>query len=263
MGKVTSEAIALRRTPFGETSQVAEFLTRRDGRLSVISKGVFRPKSTKGGGVDLLDVCRLTYVSRSRSRSLPMLTERHVLSHHPGMRTRDDLLTAGLELVELLRSLVAEGQRIPGLYDLAAAYLAALDARPAPATLPAIVFALEGGILRMTGFEPVLDRCVSCERRPTGHTVLRCDPSRGGLLCSACRDGSEDVFDLSAAAAKTIMATAGRNPQSMRDVELPPRQVRDIRRFYQRMLVHLLERRPRCLYQPYAESTPADGGVPA
>ena len=260
MGKVTTEAIALRRTPFGETSQVAEFLTRREGRLSVIAKGTFRPKSTKGGGIDLLDVCGLTYVSRSRSRSLPMLVERRVLSHHRGMRTRDDLLTAGLELVELLRSLVPEGQRIPGLYDLAAAYLRALDACPPPSVLPAIVFALEGGILRMTGFEPVLDRCVSCERRPTGHTVLRCDPSRGGLLCSACRDGSEDVFDLSAGAAKTIMATAGRNPESMRDVSLPPAQVRDIRRFYERMLVHVLERRPRCLYQPYAE-TVSEGGV--
>ena len=88
MGRVTTEAVVLRRTPFGETSQVAEFLTREHGRIALILKGVHRPRARKGGGVDLLDHCVLTYSVRRGSRALPQLTERRLLSHHPGLRLR-------------------------------------------------------------------------------------------------------------------------------------------------------------------------------
>jgi DNA repair protein RecO (recombination protein O) len=251
MVTVTTEAIALRRTPFGETSQIAEFLTRSEGRISLILKGVHRPKSRKGGGVDLLDRCRLTFSSRRRSRSLATLSERRMVSHHPALRSRPDLLLAGQYLVELLRQLVPEGQRVPGLFELSWAYLEALEDDPLPAELPAVVFATEGGILRMTGFQPVLDRCVSCDRRPSGHKILRCSPERGGIVCSGCREEDDDTFELSAAGAEVIMRLAGQDPRKMEGVALPPMIVRDLRRFFDRTFVHVLERRPRCLLLPF------------
>ncbi len=251
MGRVTTQALALRRTPFGETSQIAEFLTRSEGRISLIIKGVHRERSRKGGSVDLLDECVVTYWSRRNSRAMPQLSERRVTSHHPGMRRRRDLLLAGQYLVELLRSVVPEGQRVPGVFELSSAYLAALDGGPEPAALPTVVFALEGAMLRMAGFEPVLDRCVACGRRPQGHRVVRCDPQQGGIVCSACRDGERGTFDLSSVAAETILRLAGQDPRRMTQTILPPDTARDVRRFFDRTFVHLLERRPRCLLLPF------------
>lgn len=250
VGKVTTEAIALRRTPFGESSQIAEFLTRAEGRVTLMLKGVHRPRARKGGGVDLLDVCRLTYVSRRRSRSMPMLTERVVTGHHPALRTRDDLMLAGQYLVELLRAVAPEGQPVPGIFRLSLAYLQALGSGPSGEALPAVVFAMEGGILRMTGFQPVLDRCVCCERRPDGFKTLRCDPARGGIVCSACRSEGDDVFDVSSVAAQTILKLTGPDPRKMVDIVLPAEIVNTVRGFYDRYFVHVLERRPRCLLLP-------------
>jgi DNA repair protein RecO (recombination protein O) len=246
MGTVTTEALALRRTPFGETSQIAEFMTRDRGRVGLILKGVHREKSRMGGAVDLLDHCMLTWSERRGSRSLAPLRERRVLDHHPKLRAREDLLGSGLYLVELLLLLAPSGQRLPSLFDLSVRWVDALEASPEPAALPALVFALESGFLRMTGFEPVLDRCVSCDRRPSGHRVLRCDPARGGIVCSACREPGDESFPLSSAAARMVGELAGTDPGRVASVTIPRDITNDLRRFFDRTYVHLLERRPRC-----------------
>jgi len=250
MGTVTTEALALRRTPFGETSQVAEFMTADAGRVSLILKGVHRERSRLGGPVDLLDHCRITWWERRGSRSLAPLRERRLIGHHPGMRRREDLLAAGLHLVELLGALAPEGQRMPALFDLAVAYLAALDTQPAPGAVPAVIFALEGGALRMAGLQPVLDRCVACDRRPSGHRVLRYDPGRGGIVCSTCRGSDDESLTLPAAAAGLIAELAGVDPRQASSLDIPPDLENHVRRFYYRTYLHVLERRPRCLVLP-------------
>ncbi len=250
MGRATTEALVLRRTPFGETSQVAEFLTRDQGRLSLILKGVHRPRSRKGGGVDLLDHCVITWFSRRGSRSLAQLSERRVLSHHPVMRRRTDLMLAGESLVELLRALAPEGQRVTALFRLAVAFLDALDADPPPERLPPVLFALHGGILRITGFELVLDRCVSCDRRPEGNRVMRCDPERGGIVCRTCRTGQDHSFDLSTRAARAISSFRSADPRAAAELTIPPAIAHQMKRYYDRTLLHVLERPMRCHVLP-------------
>jgi len=250
MGTVTTEALALRRTAFGETSQVAEFMTRDRGRVALILKGVHRERSRMGGPVDLLDHCRITFWERRGSRSLAPLRERRLLGHHPGMRRREDLLAAGLHLVELLQALAPEGQRMPALFELAVNYLAALDAGPEPAAVPAVIVALEGGALRMAGLQPVLDRCVACDRRPSGHRVLRYDPGRGGIVCSTCRGTDDESLSLPAAAAGLIAELSAADPRQASSHPIPAELENDVRRFFYRTYVHVLERRPRCLVLP-------------
>ncbi|MGQ0553442.1 MAG: DNA repair protein RecO [Planctomycetota bacterium] len=244
MGTVITEALALRRTPFGETSQVAEFLTRERGRLALILKGVHRPRARMGGGVDLLDHCQLVFVARRGSRSLAPLRERKILSHHPGLRSREDLLAGGLCVVELIPALAPEGQRQPALFDAAVALLAALDAQPPRACVPSLVYGWQAQMLRMAGFQPVLDRCVACERRPSGHRLLRCDPARGGIVCSACRESDDSSIPLSSAAAQRLLAWGehGATPGE----ELPARLEAQIRRFFECTWAQVLERRQRC-----------------
>jgi len=252
MRRATTEALVLRRTPFGETSQIAEFFTAGHGRLSLILKGVHREKARKGGSVDLLDHCDITWSSRHDSRSLAQLSERRVRSHHPVMRRRTDLLAAGDALVELLRALAPEGQRAPALFELSLAFLEALEADPPPETLASLVFALQGGMLRITGFELVLDRCVSCGRRPDGHRILRCDPERGGVVCRDCRSGQDQAhsFDLAAAAARAILLYRTADPRRAAEAQLPPRIAQHMKRYYDRVLLHVLERPTRCHVLP-------------
>ena len=250
MGRATTEALALRRTPFGDTSQIVEFLTKDRGRVSIILKGVHRPKARKGGAVDLLDHSVITYFSRRGSRSLAQLAERRVLSHHPVMRRRTDLLLAGEYLVELLRALAPEGQRVLGIYHHAQAYLEALEANPSPESLPCVVFALQGGMLRLTGFELVLDRCVSCDQRPSGRRTLRCDPERGGVVCMACRTGEDHSIGLTTSAAEAILSFRSLDPRRAEEISIPSEIAHQMKRYYDRALLHVMERPIRCHVLP-------------
>lgn len=60
MRQFRTEAIILRRTNYGEADRILNVLTPAHGKLSVIAKGVRRPKSKLAGGLELFAVCDLT-----------------------------------------------------------------------------------------------------------------------------------------------------------------------------------------------------------
>ncbi|MED5330402.1 MAG: DNA repair protein RecO [Planctomycetota bacterium] len=246
MVRVTSDAIVLRRIPYRESSQIAEFLTKEHGRVSLILKGVHRPKDRKGGGVDLLELCRVTWTEHRKSRSLAPLIERSVVSHHPGIRKREDLVRSGMYLVELLRAMAPEHQRLPGMFSLSVAFLSALNEQPEESAVETMRFALDGGLIRIAGFEYVLDRCVSCDKRPKGFRTLKCDLEKGGIVCSSCRESSDTTFSLSMDSSLIIVRLAGADPRRLGKVPISKDVRRDIRRFFLRALTHILERPPRC-----------------
>lgn len=57
-----TEAIILRRTNYGEADRILSVLTPERGKISVIAKGVRRPKSKMAGGLELFSICDLTTV---------------------------------------------------------------------------------------------------------------------------------------------------------------------------------------------------------
>ncbi|HTE05614.1 MAG TPA: hypothetical protein VK824_05410, partial [Planctomycetota bacterium] len=62
-----------------------------------------------------------------------------------------------------------------------------------------------------------------------------------------CRRPDSETVPMSAAAAAMAGRLAGRDPRQLLDVLLPPEIEIDVRRLYQRLWLHVLERRPRCL----------------
>lgn len=60
MQSFRTEAIILRRTNYSEADRILQLLTPEHGKVSVIAKGVRRPKSKLAGGLELLAVCDLT-----------------------------------------------------------------------------------------------------------------------------------------------------------------------------------------------------------
>ena len=74
---------------------------------------------------------------------------------------------------------------------------------------------------------------------------LRCDPQRGGIVCSSCRDGEGSYVPLASASARLIQGLAGVDPRRLDDLTLPESIENDVRRFYDRTFLHVLERPPR------------------
>jgi len=65
-----TEAIILRRTNYGEADRILNVLTPQHGKLSLIAKGVRKPKSKLAGSLELLSVADLTVSTGSKEIGL-------------------------------------------------------------------------------------------------------------------------------------------------------------------------------------------------
>lgn len=61
MKQVATEAIVMGRIDFGEADRILTMLTSSHGKLSVLAKGVRKPKSRLAGGVELFSVSDIVY----------------------------------------------------------------------------------------------------------------------------------------------------------------------------------------------------------
>src|SRR3989344_6728626 len=97
-----TEAIILKKRNFSESDRLLTIFTRDFGKLTVLAKGVRRPKSKKAGHVELGSWCK---VFLARGKNLDILTEVEVKKAF-GIAdfspTKTNKIYHLLELIELL-----------------------------------------------------------------------------------------------------------------------------------------------------------------
>ena len=216
-----SPAICLRTSDYSETSQVVSFLTRGQGIVRVIAKGVKRPKSKAGGALDLLAEGELVYTA-GRGEGLGTLIEFAETAWRTALRRDAARLNAALYALELTGALLGEGDPMPEAFDLLHNALGRLGQPDAPA--PAVLAYFQWRLLRRVGLLGDLHVCGACGR--TTEAVGRGDvwwsAAAGGLLCDACEGAHPEKYRLDDAALAGLVALA--EAERGRRVSLPPDQ---------------------------------------
>jgi DNA repair protein RecO (recombination protein O) len=181
--ETTTPAIVVRARVFGESDKIVTFLTRDLGKLSGIAKGA---KHSKRRFVNVLEP--FTHVSlRVRQRpasDLAFISACEILDA-PRSFTRDlQKFAFASYMLELADRMVRGREAGPETYELVRDALALLDRSQAE---PGLLRAFELHLLRLTGYEPALDRCRRCGVGVSAETGMYAQPARGGLLCGRCR----------------------------------------------------------------------------
>jgi DNA repair protein RecO (recombination protein O) len=176
-------AIVIRARAFGDSDKIVTFLTRDLGKVAGIAKGA---KNSKRRFVNVLEP--FTHVRlrlRQRSSSDLGFIDACELLDAPLSFARD-LTKFGYAsyILELTDRMVREREAGGELYELVRDALAYLE-RATPTT--GILRTFELGLLRLTGYEPALDRCRRCSAALAGLTSMYVHPGRGGVLCARCR----------------------------------------------------------------------------
>ncbi|MEL7310650.1 MAG: DNA repair protein RecO [Pseudomonadota bacterium] len=138
-------AWVLHRRDFRDSSQIVELLTAEHGRVSVVAKGIKRPKSRLRG---LLQPFRLLRVSWVAKRELGTLTDVDAESSPPTALSGDALL-AGYYVSELCLKLTHKHDPHPELFDL---YGQVIEALRSSASVDACLRPFEDRLLRELGF---------------------------------------------------------------------------------------------------------------
>lgn len=114
---VRTDAVVLRAFDYGETSKIATLFTRRSGLVSVLARGVRRPKSRFGATLQPLSYIQVVYYEKD-TRSLQTLKESSYVQRFPKLLSNVDRLASGYRIVELVRALSHEGNAQPSVLRL-------------------------------------------------------------------------------------------------------------------------------------------------
>jgi DNA repair protein RecO (recombination protein O) len=234
-----TDAICIFRTPFGETSQIAHWITPGQGRVACLLKGAFNEKNSYHGNEDLPSLSKVVFSAR-RGRGLALLRERKLIDHFPGLRRSLRRFSAASLVLESVRWGVQEGQVVPGLFPLLAKTFKALD-RCGP-ECDIILFTFLGGFLKMIGFQPVLKGCVLCGREPVEGTPLFVTPRHGGVVCRNCRSDMRQGVIVSMDAARFVQAAPRMDPLAVEGIRCSEAVGKELWSFFEVFMTYFLER---------------------
>ncbi len=184
MGQVTvyrDAAVVLRVTKLGEADRIVTLLTRREGRVRAVAKGVRRTKSKFGGRLEPFSHVDLQLYA---GRNLDIVTQAETLDPFgPALAADYPRYTCATAIAETAERLTAE-EHEPSLrlYLLVVSALRALSETGREPSLVLDAFLLRAMVL--AGWAPALNDCARCGT-PGPHTAFHI-PS-GGLLCADCR----------------------------------------------------------------------------
>ncbi len=139
MKTITTRAIVLRRTNYGEADRILQLLTP-EGRRSVTARGVRRQKSKLAGGIELFAVCDVV-IGEGRGE-LGVLTSSRLVHFYRHIIEDYDRLQFGYYVIQQVTK-ASENLDEPEWFDLMSEVLMGLDATSIPLSLTQTWFYLK------------------------------------------------------------------------------------------------------------------------
>jgi DNA repair protein RecO (recombination protein O) len=185
MSTVSSPAILLRRTDYGDYDLIIVFLTRSHGKVTVMAKSAKRSVKRFGGLLGLFSLVEIVW-AEARRPGLPLLQEATLDRALP--RLGPDIIRTALASYwdEIVNQWCEEGKAQIHLYHLLRQALIGLDEDKIPPQVLSMAFQVK--FLSLAGLSPDLSRCHSCRRSMDEITGdrLAFDVRTGRLSCSRC-----------------------------------------------------------------------------
>lgn len=124
MNQLITNAIVLSRTNYGEADRIIKLITPGSGKISLMARGVRKPKSKLAGGIELFSISNVTYI-KGRGDLGTLLSAR--LDVHYGLIIkRIERVQLGYELIKILDR-ATEDEPEAEYFELLQAAFAALN----------------------------------------------------------------------------------------------------------------------------------------
>ncbi len=180
------EGIIINTVDYKESSKVINILTPEEGMIGVLAKGCKSPKSKIASVSSPLTYG--TFYLKYFKGAIPMLIEVDVKNSLKQIRTDIVKLNYALFLLEL-SSQVGKHDKSKKVYDLLIDGLMKINDGYDSQIITNIV---ELKMLQHLGIKPVVERCVSCQKKTN---IVTISSYKGGYLCQDCV-GKETIFQL-------------------------------------------------------------------
>lgn len=225
----------LRLLNYGEADLIITFLSGRLGKLKGIAKGARKSRKRFANTLEIFSLSEIIF-SRRESTGLAIIEDSQIIDHYG--RIRDDLektLIASY-MTELVDHFTPEGKSNPDIYELFNSYLHLLDNHPLNR---AITHFFELKLLKVAGFEPVLDRCVSCRRPLEAETSFFFLAQEGGIKCRTCSPSLKGLA-VSPGTLKTLLHSKSLPTERINSLSFSPEARQQAKELLFQLIEHIL-----------------------
>jgi DNA repair protein RecO (recombination protein O) len=225
----------------GEADRVLSVLTPRLGKLRVIAKGVRRPRSRIGGGLQPFSDVQLVLAV---GRTFDVVTSTSLEDPHLGLRNDLHSTAAAWYVVELADRFCEGAADSHEAFRLLAQALSALDAPPSEVTREVVARWFEVHLLEAMGFRPELGRCLECgaQIEPDANSYT---PVGGGVVCPQCAHAAHGARPISADGLKVLRHLQRSPLVGVLRLRLAPGLQREVERLLHATVSAVLERELR------------------
>ena len=196
-----TSAVVLRCLDYGESDRIVTFYTLEFGKLSGIAKGAKKSQKRFANALEPFTCSHILFTKRGRD-TLAFIENCDMINHYAAIRGDLEKTLLASYMVDVTEQFTMEGKRQDGLYYLLIKFLAIIaDGKPTES----LIRFFEMRLLKLAGYEPILDRCVAC-----GHPVGNGDsyyflPKDGGIRCNACHHSGSEAVTISTGAIKSLL----------------------------------------------------------
>jgi DNA repair protein RecO (recombination protein O) len=176
VGLYRDQGVVVRTIKLGEADRIVTILTRGQGKIRAVAKGIRKPGSRFGGRLEPTSHVALQCY---RGRELDIVTQVETIDAHRALREHYGRLTHAVSMLEAVDQVAPEREPSPARYRMLVGALRTLAERRSPIVSTAFFWKL----LSLEGFHPRLDGCVRCD--DTG-AFAGFDLGEGGVLCEPC-----------------------------------------------------------------------------
>lgn len=238
-----SPAVILRCRDYGDTDRIVVLYTRDHGKLSGIAKGAKKSRKRFANVLEPFTCAQFLFSKRGRD-SLALLENCDPISHYEAIRNDLEKTLLASYLVDLIEQFTAEGKKNDDLYELLVVFLSLIEEGN---TSESLIRFFEIRLLKILGYEPLLDSCIVCKTPVANGASYYFSPRDGGIRCYACGGSQTEGIAVSTGALKTLLLGRDIDTSIIGRIALTTQTTAETRRMLGLFIRHLLGRELKSL----------------
>ncbi|MEW6026477.1 MAG: DNA repair protein RecO [Planctomycetota bacterium] len=251
-------AITIGQRDYSDTSQILTFYTRDYGKITVLARGIKRPKHRLLNPPDLFSHSEIIFINKS-PQGMNLLTEITVSDNFPSLRINLARLRMAFYVARFLDELTEPEEPNPELFNLALRTLKQLAGAGSSGagvkkarkiatnscseTEKMIIFAFETQALKYLGYMPSTFNCPVCKKAATRSRKVAFSFSNGSVLCPACRAmqlRKDDLIEVSAGVMKLVDVLGNPFLPELERLKIAPSMQKELRGFINKYITYIV-----------------------
>ena len=174
-----TEGIVLKEMRYQESSKILNIYTKRYGKIPVMVKGAYKPKSQLIANTQIFSH---NEYQLHKGKSFYYLTQADILESFYSIRGKMERVIYGYYILELVDKSIPdeqENEKIFMLLEKGLRVLSKLDE-----DFLKFIIAYELKFISFLGYKPYMERCVLCYN--TNANTVKFSISEGGIICNDC-----------------------------------------------------------------------------